>query len=501
MPLKRNVVANYAGQAYTVLAGVVMLPFYLEFLGAEAYGLVGFFALLHAWLSLFTAGFSPTLARQVAHHRGLGELGGSKFRELLRSLELLVAAIAVFTVFAVWLGSDWLAGEWLRTVSLTHSEVAYCISLMGLIVGMRWGVALYSGGLNGMEHQVWLNGFNMVFATLRFGAAYVLLRWVTRDPVHYFEFQLVVSVIELAWISRRFYQGLPAGGGIVTSFSWPALRDVLPFTAGVAYTSMLWVLITQSDKLILSHVLTLAEYGYFALVALIANGVLQFSSPIQHAVSPRLTQYFAQGREREMVALYRKTTQFVVVAVAAVSGMLAVFPRQTLFVLTGSDEAADWGAQVLPWFALGNGILVVAGMQFVLQYAHGKLKMHVYNTTINALIQVPVLVYVALNHGVLAVAVTWFVIRLLAFLVWPALVHRQFLPGLHGAWLWRDVCLPAIGVLAGLVMMQGLMTWLAYWPATRIGAALALCVLGLCVLLAGVLGASEARQMLRRSMG
>jgi O-antigen/teichoic acid export membrane protein len=494
------VVANYAGQAYTVLAGVVMLPFYLEFLGAEAYGLVGFFALLHAWLSLLTAGFSPTLARQVSHHHALGQLGSGKFREVLRSLELLVGVIAVVTAFSVWMGSDWLAGEWLRTGSLAHADVAHCITLMGLIVGMRWGVALYSGGLNGLEHQVWLNGFNMVFATLRFGAAYVLLRWVTHDPVHYFEFQLAVSLIELAWIARRFYQGLPGAGGVAASFSWPALRDVLPFTAGVAYTSMLWVLITQSDKLILSHVLTLAEYGFFALVALIANGVLQFSSPIQHAVSPRLTQLFTQGREQEMVALYRKTTQFVVVVVAAVSGMLAMFPRQTLFVLTGSDEAAGWGAQVLPWFALGNGILVVAGMQFVLQYAHGKLKMHVYNTTINALIQVPVLVYVALNHGVLAVAVAWFVIRLLAFLVWPALVHRTFLPGKHGVWLWHDVCLPVIGTFAGLFVLKGLLAWMAYWPDSRMGAALALSVSGVLVLVAGALGASEARRMLQRGM-
>lgn len=250
MPLKRNVIANYAGQAYAVLAGVIMLPFYLEFLGAEAYGLVGFFTLLHAWLSLLTAGFSPTLARQVAHYHALGEMGSGKFRQVLRSLELLVATIAMLTVLAVWMGSDWLAGDWLHVSSLALSDAAYCIKLMGLIVGMRWGVALYSGGLNGLEHQVWLNGFNMVFTTLRYGAAYVLLRWVTRDPVHYFEFQLVVSVAELAWITRRFHHCLPGDARAGASFSWPALRELLPFTTGVAYTSILWVLITQSDKLI-----------------------------------------------------------------------------------------------------------------------------------------------------------------------------------------------------------------------------------------------------------
>lgn len=497
--MRRNVIANYAGQAYITLIGVIMLPFYLEFLGAEAYGLVGFFALLHAWLSLLTAGLSPTLARQVAHYRGTGELGGSGFRAVLRSIEILVLALASVTVLLVSLSSSWLATEWLGAGTLSSSDVAYCIALMGVIVAMRWGVALYSSGLGGMERQVWLNGFNVVFATLRFVAAYVLLRWVSNDPTHYFEFQLVVSMLELAAVALRFYRYQPQGAEDPgCTFSWPALRELLPFTLGVAYTSMLWVLITQSDKLILSHVLTLAEYGYFALVVLIANGVLQFSSPVNQAVLPRLTFLLSQGREAEMIALYRKATQFIAVAVAAIAGMLALFPQQTLFVLSGNQEASQWGAPLLAWFALGNGILVIAGMQFVLQYAYGQMRMHVVNTTINAVVQVPILAYLALNYGPMEVAVAWFVIRLASFLIWPALIHRRFVPGLHLKWLRRDVLAPVAGAVIGLILAYGFMELSRSWVDSRLETALLLVLAGGGVLLAGASCASEVRAMLRR---
>lgn len=497
--MKRNVIANYAGQAYITLIGVIMLTFYLEFLGAEAYGLVGFFALLHAWLSLLTAGLSPTLARQVAHYRGTGELGGSGFRAVLRSIELLVLALASVTVLLVSLSSSWLATEWLGAGTLPSSDVAYCIALMGVIVAMRWGVALYSSGLSGMERQVWLNGFNVVFATLRFVAAYVLLRWVSNDPNHYFEFQLVVSMLELAVVALRFYKYQPRGAvDPGCTFSWPALRELLPFTLGIAYTSMLWVLITQSDKLILSHVLTLDEYGYFALVVLIANGVLQFSSPVNQAVLPRLTLLLSQGREAEMIALYRKATQFIAVAVAAIAGMLALFPQQTLFVLSGNQEASQWGAPLLAWFALGNGILVLAGMQFVLQYAYGQMRMHVVNTTVNAVVQVPILAYLALNYGPLQVAVAWFVIRLASFLIWPALIHRRFVPGLHLKWLRRDVLAPVVGAVIGLVLAYGFVELSQNWVDSRLGMALLLVLTGGGVLLAGALCASEVLAMLRR---
>lgn len=503
MSLKRNVVANYAGQVYGTLIAIIMLPLYLEFLGAEAYGLVGFFTLLYAWLALLTAGVSPALARQVAHFRGLGHLRSGKFRELLRSIELVVLALALITALVVWVGSPWLAAQWLTVETLPLADAAYCITLMGVIVGLRWGVALYASGLIGLERQVWLNSFGILFATLRFGAVYILLRWVTHDPNHYFEFQLLVSLLEFVVVAGKFYHSQPSGSGAFDPglhFSWPALREILPFMLGIAYTSMLWVLMTQSDKLILSHVLTLAEYGYFALVVAIANGVLQFSSPINQAVLPRMTLLLSQGGEAAMLTLYRKMTQFVVVAVAAISGMLAMFPYQILYMLTGNHHVAQWGAPILTWFALGNAILVVVGMQYVLQYAHGKVRMHVINTTINAAVQVPILAFVAFNYGAVAVAMTWFVIRLATFFIWPAVVHHRFAPGLHIKWLKQDVLTPLIGAAVGLGFVKLWVMVVSEWMVARWQIAGVLCLASMFVLVISGMFANAVRGMVVRTV-
>ena len=44
----RNTALNYVGQAYVLLVGILILPFYLGHLGAEVYGLIGFFTVLQA---------------------------------------------------------------------------------------------------------------------------------------------------------------------------------------------------------------------------------------------------------------------------------------------------------------------------------------------------------------------------------------------------------------------------------------------------------------------
>lgn len=499
MSLKKNTLANYAGQIYTTLIGIVMLPFYLEFLGAEAYGLVGFFTLLQSWLALLGAGLAPTLARQMAYYHGLEASAWQPFRALLRSLELIILTIAIASGLLVWLGSDWLASSWLDTKTLPIQEVAYCITLMGVMVGLRWGVSLYASGIGGLEKQVWLNGFNTLIATLRYGAAYILLRWVTQDVNHFFEFQLLVSLLELLFIARKFYTLQPAESqeydpGLKLSIQ--ALKPTLPFILGTAYTSLLWVFMTQTDKLVLSHVLPLDEYGYFALVALIANGILRFAEPVNQAILPRMTRLFAQDNPSNMLEIYRGATQFLAVFVYSLAGIMAVYAEPLLYGLTGNAAASAWGAPVLLWFALGNGILVLVGMQYNMQYVHGQLRMHVINTTINAAIQVPILAFVAYRYGAVPAAQAWFIIRLVNFFIWPALVHRKFVPGLHSTWLIKDILSPLLGAALGLAALATLTGDLSPPPhdASRWALLAQLGLMGIFVLTCSALTADKVRQ-------
>ena len=57
--LKRNLIANYLGQGWTALMGLAFIPLYINYLGIEAYGLIGLFAVLQGWLVLLDLGMTP----------------------------------------------------------------------------------------------------------------------------------------------------------------------------------------------------------------------------------------------------------------------------------------------------------------------------------------------------------------------------------------------------------------------------------------------------------
>jgi len=108
--LKWNASANFVGLGYTTLIGIVVLPLYLQYLGAEAFGLVGFFLVLQAWMQIFDLGMSPLLSRQTAQARGQN-VGYLELRRLLRSLELIVIVIALLVFSAIANGSSWMTDE------------------------------------------------------------------------------------------------------------------------------------------------------------------------------------------------------------------------------------------------------------------------------------------------------------------------------------------------------------------------------------------------------
>jgi O-antigen/teichoic acid export membrane protein len=262
---------------------------------------------------------------------------------------------------------------------------------------------------------------------------------------NFFEYQLVVGFIEAVILFLFFYRELPltVNKARLIYFDWEAVKRVAPFSVGVAYTAGIWILITQTDKLVLSTVLTLSEFGYFSLIGLIAGAITMLSGPIAQAIMPRLTILIAQNKKSEMLNIYSLGSQITVLFSFSLALMIGLYAEPLIFAWTGEVEPAKWGANILIWFALGNGVLSVGAFQYYLQSAFGQLRLHVLGSTISAVIQVPLIYYAATEYGAIGAGMAWFGFRCIWFLAWTPVVHRQFVPGFHIKWLFQDI-LPII---------------------------------------------------------
>ena len=438
MSLSRNIVANYASQFYVAFVGIFLVPVYMRLMGSEAYGLVAFFVMLQAWFQLLDFGLTATISRETARYLG-GGLDALALRRLMRSLEGCFWVIGIVAAAAMAFAASSVADHWLNIRELPHSEVELSLALMGLTVSTRWIGGLYRGAISGLERQVWLSLFNMCIVTARFVGVVPVLLFVGPEPVNFFLYQAVVSAIELGVLLTRAYAAVPLPSGASNRWSWSPLRSVLKFSSAVAFTSAVWVLVTQTDKLLLSRFLPLQDYGFFTAAVLIASSITLINGPITQALLPRITRLSQQGDIAGVLALYRQATQGIAAIAGSLSLVIAVFARQILWVWTGDMTFASGYAPVLALYAIGNGFLAVAAFPYYLQYAKGDLRLHLWGNVVFVLVLMPAIVLATSRFGAIGAGAVWASTNLLFFLCWTPIVHRRFVPGVHAQWLAHDV--------------------------------------------------------------
>ncbi len=437
--LKKNIIANYASQVYVTLIGILILPMYIKYMGAEAYGLIGFFAMLQTWFNLLDLGLTPTIARETSRFRG-GSLDAHTYRQLVRALEGIFFAIAMIGGITLFLSSDYIANDWLKASLLPTDEVRIAIQLMSVIIAMRWMCGLYRGIISGSERLVLLSGFNSFVATVRFIGILPILIFISASPVIFFWFQMGVAIFELLGLVFLGYHLLPSTlQGDKTPWSWSPIKPILKFSLTIAFTSSVWVLVTQTDKLVLSKILPLAEYGYFTLAVLVASAVMMVSGPISTAIMPRMAKLEAEGEYEQVVLVYRKATQFVAIIAGSVSIIMCLYAEPLLFAWTGDSILAQKAAPILGLYAIGNGVLAVSAFPYYLQYAKGDLRLHLIGNAIFVVLLIPLIIWAANNYGGVGAGWVWLGMNLLAFVAWLPIIHRKFVPGLNLPWYSRDV--------------------------------------------------------------
>ncbi|MFZ4212947.1 lipopolysaccharide biosynthesis protein [Pantoea endophytica] len=442
MSIKRNAIANYVGQIYLTLSGILVVPLYIQHLGMEAYGLVGFFSILLTWLQLLDAGVSTTLMREAARYRA-NQAEFVWFPALFATLTKFFLFSTIVLVVLGWLATPWIATHWLDARHLPAGDVVIAVAIMVITAAIRWRTSPYRSVIVGFEHQVWLNGVNLIITTLRTFGAVLVIQFFSNAVLAFFVWQLLVSIAEAACCIYKSCQLIPkAARKEKRGDLKEVLKPFIRFALSAAFSSAVWTFISQIDRLVLSKTLPLSEYGSFTVVATAATGILLLSSPIMQAIVPRMTGMKTRKEgDAESLKLYRYTTQAVAIFMAPLSITIACYAGPLLWAWTQKSQIVDEMSFVLSLYALGSGIQAICGLLYHLQYINGNLKLHMKGFTCFAVLLVPLNIWCAIHYGALGTGWLWLGQNIFYLVGWAWLVHRRFAPGIHFTWLTRDVML------------------------------------------------------------
>lgn len=471
--------------------GLAFVPLYIKYLGIEAYGLIGLYAVLQAWLSLLDMGLTPALGREMGRYTG-GSGTRESIRDLLRSVEIIACMLACFLALCLWFASDWLAAHWLMAENLPENTVAQAITYMGLVTALRFLEGIYRSCLIGLQQQIFFNVVNSVLATVRALGAVAVLAFYSNTISAFFIWQAAVSVLSLSTLLLSTYYllgGSPRSG----RFSWVALRGVGRYAGGMMGITFLSLLLTQVDKILLSRLLTLSEFGYYTLAAVVAGSLYILLAPIVQAWFPRLSQLYAANSHAEFVEAYHLGAQLVTVLMGSATLVFLLYSDTILELWISDHETVKNSSTLVKWLALGNLLNGMMTIPYQAQLAYGWTGYAIRVNTISVILIVPAIFLLVPIYGATAAAVVWVCLNAGYIIFGAQYMYSRMLKAERNRWYSQDILRPMLYA----IFMAFLVSQFSFDQESRCLQALEVVLGGLFITAAALFGADRVLRSMR----
>ncbi len=447
---------------------IAFLPVYVASLGFEAYGLIGFFAAIQTMLAVFDFGITATLMRESSCYRS-GVRSMQSLRDLVRSSELIMAVSNTLLALTVWALAERLANDWVKANQMNLEPVAISIALMGVVIAARLQEGIYRGVLLGLGRQVIINVVYALFATARYAGAVAVLHYGSASIVAFFSWQVLVSVLSLIVLATLANRYLPTPDR-PPRFSLESLVSIWRFSAGMAIVAGLSIAMAHLDKLILSGVLPLDEFGRYALAATAAGVLYLFVVPITQGFYPDMVSMHAAGDRGALIRLHHASSQLVAVSAGSMAIVFMLFSKPILYVWSGNAELATVISPLLVILAAAALVNCLGYIGHNLQVVSGTPSILAVMGASAVLLTLVVLPTVTDKYGLSGGAFAWLGIAVLHAGILLVLAHKGALQGEGLRWLTIDTALPLLGAAA--------IAWLLsrFTPEPEVGGRLVLAI-------------------------
>ena len=445
-----NVAANYLGRAWEAAMSVAFVPFYIHYLGPEAYGVIGLVALIQSFMLVLDFGMTPALTREAARFAA-GEHSAAYLRDLLRSVELVVAALTVVVIGAIALAAPTIAEHWIRARALDPALIAQALVVGGALIAMRFFESVFRGTLQGLERQVLSNAIGAGFATLRGAGSVALLAWTGAGLTGFLAWQAAAALA--AVLAMRVAVAATLGAPErAPRFSRAALASIGRFAGGMFAISILALAASQADKFVLSRLLPLADFGYYVFAANLAVILELMVTPVMTALYPRVV---ALGDKPDLTPLFHRWAQIVAAMTGPVAAWLVFFAPQIILAWSGNAELARRSGALLSIIAFGTLLHAQCALPYYLQLAKGWTGLSVWVNGLALGVTVPMLLLATPRIGAAAGAWTWVGVAALYLLVGVNAMFERILPAERWRFFFFDLVPPiaaAFAAMAGAAM-------------------------------------------------
>ncbi|MCA9130866.1 MAG: oligosaccharide flippase family protein [Planctomycetales bacterium] len=426
MTLSKNLAAGLFSSFATALLTLVVAPIYIHWLGVEAYALIGICVTLQTLMQLLDFGLAPTVNREVASGLARGDL--TRSRNLLGTLAWFYWVTAGCVAFLGYFAAHFAADNWISAQAYQPDQLAYLLFLMGLAVSSRWPGNLYGGAMLGANQLGRFSFGNLVALSVSHFGAILSLSQLGADLAIYFYWQIGCGLLLSLYFRAHAWRTIGSEGS--QELSWEPFRSTMKFSLSMGGVALTSIILTQLDKVILSKLLPLQDYGYYMLAFTASRAVYVIVNPVFSLVYPRFSALHATGNQSQAAVLYRLCSTTLASVLFPIAALLMFFGKNLLVLWVGDPSVAQNTAILLGLLGLGSALHGVMYVAYAMQLGFGASWLPLMINVALILLMGPLIVLLVDSYGAIGAASAWIAIEVIyfasgTFLTLKLLKHRS----------------------------------------------------------------------------
>lgn len=364
--LVRNTLLNLAGQGGPLLIGVFALPFIVQGLGPDRFGLLALAWMLLGYFTLFDLGLGRATTKFVAEALARDET--ERLPALIWSAVTAQALLGLIGMVAILAATPLLVDRVLHIPDTLLDEARTTFQVLAVAVPVVLVAGSFSGALEAAQRFDWLNAVRIPAGTAMFLLPLVGLALGLQVPgiVVLLLLARLGSLTALVVMNFRLYPGLRT-----YMVSASLLRSLFTFGGWVTVSSVVSPLLVYLDRFLIGSLLSMAALAYYTApyevvtrLRLVPSGLVLVLFPVFSALEG------VQDRQR-LVRYFVRAVKYVLLIMGPLMLGIGLFAEDILQLWLGTDFAAR-STCVLQILALGVLFNALAYIPYALLQGTGR---------------------------------------------------------------------------------------------------------------------------------
>ncbi len=399
--LTRNVFLNLLGTGSPLIVAIIAIPYLIEGLGTDRFGVLTLAWMVVGYFSLFDLGLGRALTKLVAENLGRGKEGEMPI--LIWTALTLMTLMGIVGGVVVAMLSPWLVStllniplgmqyETLAAFYLLSASIPFVITTTGL----RGVLSAYQrfGMINAILIPLGISTFLGPLLTLPFSDSLV--------PI----VSVLIIIRLIAWsvhiiMCLRVVPRLGSSLSVRREVVWPLLN----FGGWMTVTNIVGPLMVYMDRFLIGAMISMAAVAYYTTPYEVVTKLLIIPSAFMGVMFPAFSTNFAKNRGHA-AQLFERAIKYIFIVMFPVVLCISTFAYSGLFLWLGSDFAES-STVVMQLLVVGVFVNSLAQVPFGLVQSAGRpdltAKLHMVELPLYMLM----LWWLLDSYGINGAAIVW----------------------------------------------------------------------------------------------